>query len=540
MQQAGPLAVSDPSGGWVQGKGTVSSPAGALASDPAATGLVRFSFAARYRRASALPSDKTEILFSAGNLHFQSTSYRWLVASGSRAQYQGTGTVNGAETYGFLLSLVDGQRSGSRVDLMRIQIWQQGTGNVVYDTQPGAPVDAAPTIALTTGRMAIHKYDPARGASTRQDVAVWDWMPTPLPLDDTRTPMNERTDREDMGTTGQAGGAGGCAGSNVVVRSVRAMTDVSDRLRALMQYPMGDEANEELLKLGEAAVLPLIAALQDPEMHVRRWAAFGLGRLGDTRAVEPLLAALQDPEWEVRRKSAAALFRFRDQRAVRPLMALLADPNPNVRAAAVWALGALAAVEAIPALTSMLTDSSQFVRTRAANALGSIGEPALLPLLDFLVNAPAEAIPAAAEALEAIGDARAGDQLIKLLAHPDRTVRLQAARALGQLQDKRAARPLIPFLNDPDPHMRATCAEALGALNARSAVPVLIQALQDGEPDVRANAAEALARSATNAPWRPYWRCLRIRTLRQSTIGRCRSALCSRLVPLATAEHLNH
>jgi hypothetical protein len=38
------------------------------------------------------------------NLEFHSTSYQWLVVAGAKAQYKGSGTMNGSGEYGFLLT----------------------------------------------------------------------------------------------------------------------------------------------------------------------------------------------------------------------------------------------------------------------------------------------------------------------------------------------------------------------------------------------------------------------------------------------------
>ena len=72
--------------------------------------------------------------------------------SGARAQYQGSGTVNGAGSYGFLLTVIDGQRAGGGgVDRFRLNIWNKATGQVVYDNQFGAPASADPTAGLRGG-----------------------------------------------------------------------------------------------------------------------------------------------------------------------------------------------------------------------------------------------------------------------------------------------------------------------------------------------------------------------------------------------------
>jgi len=91
--------------------------------------------------------------------------------------------------------------------------------------------------------------------------------------------------------------------------------------------------------IGEPAFNPLIAALQDEDANVRKWAAFALGEIGDPRAVEPLIEALQDEHWEVRGYAAWSLGRFGDSKAIDPLTyAASSDEEEMVREAAAEAL----------------------------------------------------------------------------------------------------------------------------------------------------------------------------------------------------------
>jgi hypothetical protein len=66
--------------------------------------------------------------------------------------------VNGVGGYGFLLTATDGQLAGGGgTDRFRIKIWNKTSGDVVYDSQMGAALDAAPTTALGGGSITIHK-----------------------------------------------------------------------------------------------------------------------------------------------------------------------------------------------------------------------------------------------------------------------------------------------------------------------------------------------------------------------------------------------
>jgi hypothetical protein len=101
-----------------------------------------------------VPTGDTEFQFPATNLTFHSTGYDWLVVSGAQAQFQGSGTINGAGSYGFLVTAVQGSHPAP--DAIRIKVWDKSTNAVVYDSQPGAATTATPTTALGGGAIQIH------------------------------------------------------------------------------------------------------------------------------------------------------------------------------------------------------------------------------------------------------------------------------------------------------------------------------------------------------------------------------------------------
>ena len=90
-------------------------------------------------------------------MDFHSDDYEWLVVAGAKAMYKGTGTINGAGNYGFILSAIDEDLTPSTdVDLFRIKIWDNNDV-VIYDNQLGAPEDDDPTTAIGGGNIKIHK-----------------------------------------------------------------------------------------------------------------------------------------------------------------------------------------------------------------------------------------------------------------------------------------------------------------------------------------------------------------------------------------------
>lgn len=154
------IIVYDPSAGFVTGGGWINSPAGAYQADPTLTGKATFGFVSKYQKGATVPTGQTEFQFQAGTFAFHSDAYQWLVISGAKAQYKGTGSVNGVSGYGFLLTATDGdQQGGGGVDKFRIKIWDTASNTVVYDNNYGGSddIDTANPQALGGGSIVIHK-----------------------------------------------------------------------------------------------------------------------------------------------------------------------------------------------------------------------------------------------------------------------------------------------------------------------------------------------------------------------------------------------
>ncbi len=151
-------AVYDPEGGFVTGGGWIDSPEGAYAEDPTLTGRANFGFVSKYKKGADVPTGQTEFQFQVADLNFHSDTYQWLVIAGARAQYKGTGTINGVDNYGFMLTAIDAKLTPSTdVDKFRIKIWDRDTDTIVYDNQMDAADGTNPTTSIAGGNIVIHK-----------------------------------------------------------------------------------------------------------------------------------------------------------------------------------------------------------------------------------------------------------------------------------------------------------------------------------------------------------------------------------------------
>ena len=154
------IAIYDPEGGFVTGGGWINSPAGAFRADGTLTGKATFGFVSKYQKGANVPTGQTEFQFKVANLNFHSDSYEWLVVAGAKAQYKGTGTINGAGTYRFMLTAIDGDllAGGKEPDKFRIKIWggDDADNGLVYDNQVGGSDTADPTTSIGGGSIVIH------------------------------------------------------------------------------------------------------------------------------------------------------------------------------------------------------------------------------------------------------------------------------------------------------------------------------------------------------------------------------------------------
>jgi hypothetical protein len=150
----------DASGSFVTGGGTIIVAAGSYTANPALSGQANFGFVSKYQKGATVPDGETEFQFQVASFNFHSVDYQWLVVSGAKAQYKGTGTINGVAGYSFMLTATDSAISGGgTVDGFRIKIWNTLTNAVVFDNKMGNSDDfaASPTQPIASGNIVIHK-----------------------------------------------------------------------------------------------------------------------------------------------------------------------------------------------------------------------------------------------------------------------------------------------------------------------------------------------------------------------------------------------
>jgi hypothetical protein len=151
------VVIYDPGAGFVTGGGWINVTAGSCKLTTVCEGAIgkaNFGFVAKYEKGASVPEGQTEFQFQAGNLNFHSEAYEWLVVTGNKAQYRGTGEINGVTGYGFLLTAYD-----QSPDKFRMKIWRISGGAVVFDSRIGISddIDAADPQGIAGGSIVIHK-----------------------------------------------------------------------------------------------------------------------------------------------------------------------------------------------------------------------------------------------------------------------------------------------------------------------------------------------------------------------------------------------
>lgn len=130
-------------------------------------------------------------------------------------------------------------------------------------------------------------------------------------------------------------------------------------------------AKEDLRKLGEPAVMPLINLLDDENQTIRGRVVLALSEIGDERAIAPLIEHLEYENTVMRKKISLSLNKF-GKNAVPPLIDALEHEDFEVRESAAEALGEIGEPDALEPLERASNDENVYVRNRAEAAIRRI------------------------------------------------------------------------------------------------------------------------------------------------------------------------
>ena len=279
-----------------------------------------------------------------------------------------------------------------------------------------------------------------------------------------------------------------------------------DRIVPALIKALGDEneavhsrAYQVLKALGQSAIAELITALDHEYPQTRAKAATLLATMRPSPAdvITPALKkALMDPNIEVRRYAIYGLSRMGQPAEI---FAEMSQSDVwQVRASAVRALGAVGEPKKVvlPALFHALDDFEAEVRASAASALGLLGQPppnVIQALIDTLDDSNNEVRMSAVSALTRIGEP-AMPALMQALTGDNQLVRRNIAAVLEHLQQPSPSvvSALQEALADENPLVRYRIAIALAKWGEATAVPVLIEILDRGENPHQRRSAKAV------------------------------------------------
>jgi HEAT repeat protein len=277
--------------------------------------------------------------------------------------------------------------------------------------------------------------------------------------------------------------------------------------------------SQMLAELGSEVTDLLLIAAASPHRRFRRGIVGALAVLADPRAVGLLIRSLADDYSKIRRKALTGLIRI-GEAAVDPLIEATASDQVPVRRYAVHCLGCIGTPRGRPFVLQALDDSEDVVRRQAIRALQNVAtEDDVERLQRFLRDEPFENAEQAVDILEAIGplgiqamremalaernpaaayyiarqgDARGREILVERLREGDEK-RADAAEFLRELRDARC----VPFFADvlkTITHWRgAFIAHELGRIGTPEAVAALVATLSRENSHVRRGALRGLA-----------------------------------------------
>jgi len=247
--------------------------------------------------------------------------------------------------------------------------------------------------------------------------------------------------------------------------AVEALEKMGDYRVAQPLMDIKEDDNKEVKRAVEKALKTitdrLILALKHEDKGIRKNSAEALGKIGDTRAVDPLLEALRDKDRGVRMSSTEALGLIGDPRAVKSLSLFLEGMTDEGKNAAV-AISLIGGKEATEVLMGELGHENYEYGEWLMALIPGMNNPSVETLIAALDNVNTQC--GSSFILGEMGEVRAVEPLIKLLASEKSGVRYRAVEALGKIGDKRAIEPLKKLINDSDEDVRQVAAEALKKL----------------------------------------------------------------------------
>lgn len=155
------VAVYNPDNRIVAAAGWLHSPQNTQLDYMQQEGRGYFGVAVQYRNRTEEVQGQVAFHLKENDLNFKSTSFETerLIVFGQEANFKGKGTINGKSGYGFLVAIVNHALNVKNPnDRLRLMIWEEESGRIVYDNQAGDAEEATAINRIGMGAMVL--YDP--------------------------------------------------------------------------------------------------------------------------------------------------------------------------------------------------------------------------------------------------------------------------------------------------------------------------------------------------------------------------------------------
>lgn len=275
---------------------------------------------------------------------------------------------------------------------------------------------------------------------------------------------------------------------------------VVDYLIKFLGYDeLSKAASRELIKIGEPAIIPLIAMLNSQNPIVLNNVKEALIAIGKP-AVPHLIVALDHYEPVIRKNSINILSVTANKEIIPFIIKKLKDPSESVRIAAATALGKLGDESVVIPLLNIVNSQSGLLRLEAVRSIGLIGKNAGEKAVDILLNVvrseTGEIQRETISALGKIGSNKATPILLGLLGKANLEITSALIDALGEIGDERAIKPLVNLLSHAHPDIRRATIFALGQIGSVDAVNPILITLSDSSKNVRLASVQTLSSRA--------------------------------------------
>lgn len=241
------------------------------------------------------------------------------------------------------------------------------------------------------------------------------------------------------------------------------------------------------LSLAGDARLPYVRrALEEAPAATRVLAMQRVARIQKTKeAVDVLLTGAADSDGTVAEAALEQLGDVPDSQVLELMIEKLSAGDASSRSRAMTYLRNAAANQpdlVREPLMSLLGGGDDALRHLAIELLlvTSTPEEVLEGVLEFARNLVGWLRDRIMETLLTLGDDIL-EPAIKLLNHPDETVRTMALVLAERFDDPRVVQPVCKLLSEPDWWLRISACDTLGRLKNKDAVPYLVRALKDDE-----------------------------------------------------------